>query len=283
VIRTEELSLTAGEFRMHRLSLEIPDGQYFVLLGPPGSGKTLFLEAIAGLRRIDSGRICLDGRDVTGLEPRERGVGYVPQDYALFPHLSVRDNVIFGLRTLRMDRPERDRRLSETTQMLGIPHLLGRRTGGLSGGERQRVALARALIIRPKVLLLDEPVSALDEATRESVCRQLRQLQQTLRITTVHVSHQLEEAFSVADRAGIIQAGTFQQLGALEELLRSPANAFVARFMRGQSLLAGQALGPGPNPDTTSIQVGDQQLIVPGQFTGKVRLFIRPDPKKVSG
>jgi ABC-type sugar transport system ATPase subunit len=276
MIRIENLCLTAGEFRLDRVSLEVPDDQYFVLLGPPGSGKTLLLEALAGLRRIDSGRIHLDNREVTRLEPRQRRLGYVPQDYALFPHLSVRENILFGLRAWRVSSQDHDHRLAEAAEMIGITPLLGRRTNGLSGGERQRVALARALIMRPKVLLLDEPVSALDESTRQDICRELRQLQRQLGITAIHVSHQLEEAMSVADQAGILHAGVFQQIGPLDELLRHPANEFVAGFLRAQSLMSGQAVGPGTQPDTTAIRFGDQQLDVPGRYVGEVTLLLRP-------
>ncbi|MHC4753371.1 MAG: ABC transporter ATP-binding protein [Planctomycetota bacterium] len=192
------------------------------------SGKTVFLECLCGLKKINSGSIYIDGREVSNLEPRVRGIGYVPQDYALFPHLSVEQNIAFGLRV----HGYVGAKVTETAELLGIRHLLSRRIDGLSGGEKQRVALARALVLQPKILLLDEPVCALDEVTRQQVCSQLLDIQRRLSLTTIHVSHNLEEAFSVADRAGILNEGVLQQVGPLDELLHKPNSEFVARFLR---------------------------------------------------
>jgi ABC-type sugar transport system ATPase subunit len=233
MIRTEEISFRVGTFQLQRLSINMAKGEYFVLLGPPGSGKTIFLECLCGLKRIESGRIYIDERDVTDLEPRVRDIGYVPQDYALFPHLSVEQNIAFGLRA----HGSTEVKIAETADMLGIRHLLSRRIDGLSGGERQRVALARALVLQPKILLLDEPVCALDEVTRQEVCSQLLGIQRRLGLTTIHVSHNLEEAFSVADRAAILHQGVLQQVGSLDELLDKPNSEFVTRFMRCEKRL----------------------------------------------
>jgi len=233
MIRTEEISFHIGTFKLQRLSINIVKGEYFILLGPPGSGKTIFLECLCGLKRIDSGQIYIDGHNVTNLEPRTRGIGYVPQDYALFPHLSVEQNIAFGLRVHGYS----ETKVTETAEMLGIRGLLSRQIQGLSGGEKQRVALARALVLQPKILLLDEPVSALDEVTRQEVCAQLLEIQRQLGLTTIHVSHNLEEAFSVADRAAILKDGTLLQVGTLDELLDKPNSKFVARFMRREKNL----------------------------------------------
>jgi len=241
MIRTEEISLRVGTFQLQRLSIGVAEGQYFILLGPPGSGKTIFLECLCGLKRLDSGAIYIDGRDVTNLEPRVRGIGYVPQDYALFPHLSVERNIAFGLRVRSLS----EAKVTETAEMLGISHLLPRGIDGLSGGEKQRVALARALVMQPKILLLDEPVCALDEVTRQEVCAQLLAIQRKLGLTTIHVSHNLEEAFSVADRAAILHQGVLQQAGPMDELLRKPNSDFVARFMRCEKRLASESDGAG--------------------------------------
>jgi len=241
MIRTEEISLRIGSFQLQRLSIGVAEGQYFILLGPPGSGKTIFLECLCGLKRLDSGKIFIDGRDVTNLEPRARGIGYVPQDYALFPHLSVEHNITFGLSV----RGRSENKVTETAEMLGINHLLARGIDGLSGGEKQRVALARALVMQPKILLLDEPVCALDEVTRQEVCAQLLAIQRKLGLTTIHVSHNLEEAFSVADRAAILHQGVLQQAGTRDELLRKPNSDFVARFMRCEKRLASESKGAG--------------------------------------
>jgi len=228
MIRTEKIIFQVGQFELKRLSIEIAAGEYFILLGPPGSGKTVFLECLCGLKRLKSGRIYIDGRDVTNLEPRLRNIGYVPQDYALFPHLSVEQNISFGLRVRGRSQDE----VAETADMLGIKQLLSRSIAGLSGGEKQRVALARALVLQPKILLLDEPVCALDEVTRQEVCSQLLAIQRKLGLTTIHVSHNLEEAFSVADRAGLLHHGVMQQVGPMDELVNEPNSEFVARFMR---------------------------------------------------
>jgi len=260
MIRTEQLSFRIGDFQLRSFSLEVARGAYFVLLGPPGSGKTIFLECLCGLRRISSGRVVIDGRDVTGLEPRARGIGYVPQDYALFPHLSVERNIAFGLRAQRHSSDEIRVRVTQTAEMLGISRLLKRNVAGLSGGEKQRTALARALIMEPKVLLLDEPVCALDESTRQSVCALLHRVQRKLGLTVIHVSHNLEEAFSVADRAAILNEGALQQVGSLDELLRRPKNEFVAGFMRCENIFC----------DNAPVKAS-------GSPEGEMRMMIRPE------
>lgn len=238
MIRIEWLYLSVGNFALKDVNLEVASGEYFVLLGPSGSGKTLLLETLCGLRRADSGGIVIGDTDVTHLEPRQRDIGYVPQDYALFPHLSVRSNVGFGLSnpmtSLTGDRWEEVDRLMSA---VGISHLADRRPRWLSGGEKQRVALARALATKPRVLLLDEPVSALDEDTRDTLCRQLKQVQQATGTTTVHVCHNFAEMMTVADRVGVIHQGEIIQVGTPEEVLRRPRNTFVARFVQAGNLL----------------------------------------------
>jgi molybdate transport system ATP-binding protein/molybdate/tungstate transport system ATP-binding protein len=235
MIRTDDITFRIGTFELQRLSLDIAGGEYFILLGPPGSGKTIFLECLCGLKKIDSGRIYIDQQNVTDAEPRARGIGYVPQDYALFPHLSVEQNIQFGLRARGSRIRRMQKKITETAEMLNIRELLSRRIHGLSGGEKQRVALARVLVVEPKILLLDEPVCALDEVTRQEVCAQLLNIQRRLNLTTIHVSHNLEEAFTVADRAAILNAGVLQQVGTLDEIVDNPASEFVRRFMRREN------------------------------------------------
>jgi molybdate/tungstate transport system ATP-binding protein len=301
MIRTEELTFRVGTFRLDRLTIEIPTGKYFVLLGPPGAGKSIFLECLCGLRRVDSGRIFIDGQEVTHTEPRRRNIGYVPQDYALFPHLSVLQNITFGLRAgpwsrkrghsafspeaglpdigqdKKVECPLFESRLEQITRLLGIQHLLTRRIAGLSGGEQQRVALARALVLRPKILLLDEPVCALDEATRQEVCGQLLRVQRQLQLTVVHVSHNLEEAFSVADQAAILHEGRLQQMGSIDELLRRPKSEFVARFVRTENVFSGRAEGATAGATRTRVDLDGTVVEVPGSHTGNVKFVIRPD------
>lgn len=276
MIRTEALNYAVGSFRLRDASLDVADGEYFVLLGPPGSGKSVFLECLCGLNRVQAGRILIDGTEMTDWPPRRRNIGYVPQDYALFPHLSVEQNIAFGLRERGLEAKRVTERINAAAATLGIGHLLRRAIPGLSGGERQRVALARALAIEPRVLLLDEPVSALDESTRERVCGELRALQRRLGITIVHVSHNLEEAFSVADRGGIMNDGRFQQIGPLQDLLRRPANEFVARFMRCENILHGQTIGPGPG-GTVRVTVQGQEFLAVTQRRGDIVFIVRPE------
>jgi ABC-type sugar transport system ATPase subunit len=277
MIRAESVIFRVGGFQLDRVSLEVNKGEYFVLLGPPGSGKTLFLEVLCGLRRLHEGRIFINQRDVTSLEPRERTIGYVPQDYALFPHRSVEGNIRFGLETENLRKSEINRRIQEIAEKLGICHLLDRRISGLSGGERQRIALGRALVVHPKVLLLDEPVSALDESTRETICFELKRIQSELGLATIHVCHQLEEAFSLADRAGILRDGVFQQIGTLETLTQRPANVFVAEFMRCQNIFSGHVSARSSRSGWTEVKLGEHTISVPGHFDGNIYIVIRPE------
>jgi len=277
MIRADGLSYSIGDFKLRGLSLEVAQGQYFVLLGPPGSGKTILLECLCGLRQIRSGRIYIDEYDVTNREPRARNIGYVPQDYALFPHLSIEHNIAFGLRAKGYDRKAILNRVGQAVEMLGIEHMLKRSVKAISGGERQRVALARALVLQPKVLLLDEPVCALDEATRQDVCAELHRIQRQFSVTTIHVSHNLEEIFSVADKAGILCKGQFQQIGSIDTLLRKPHNEFVARFMRCENILSGQVIQVGPQSESSTLLCGKVRLIVPGHHQGQVKFVIRPE------
>jgi ABC-type Fe3+/spermidine/putrescine transport system ATPase subunit len=276
MISMQGLRFEIGSFSLD-VSLDIPRGEYFVLMGPPGSGKSMLVEFLAGLRTPTAGSIRIAGRDVTTTEPRRRGVGYVPQDYALFSTRSVYGNIAFGPQVHGLSRKEVDLRVREAVRLLDIERLLDRRrVQGLSGGERQRVALARALAVRPDVLILDEPVSALDEATRESICGELRRLQRRLGLTTIHISHNLEEAFSVADRGAVMQGGRIRQVGRLEDLLRRPASEFVARFMRCENILNVQG-GPGPSPGLSQLDLPWGKVTVPGDHRGELKAAVRPE------
>ena len=237
MIRVENLCLSVGAFALRRVCLDVGPGEYFVLLGPTGSGKTLLLECLCGLYRLDSGRVVIAGRDVTTAESRHRQIGYLPQDYALFPHLTVRENIAFGLRRAGAARRQLRQQVEQLMEELGLTHLADRRPRGLSGGEKQRVALARALAVRPQVLLLDEPVSALDESTRDDICRLLRKLNRQTGATVLHVCHNFGEMMSVADRAAVIANGRIIQVGTPSEILRRPANLTVAQFVQPGNLL----------------------------------------------
>ena len=206
MIAIDNLHLRAGAFRLDGLSLTIGTSEYAVLMGKTGCGKSTLLEAVAGLKPAHAGRILLY-RDVTHLRPSERGAGYVPQDLALFPTLTVREHLAFALVVREWPQAAIERRIDELARLLGIAHLLGRHPQGLSGGEAQRVALGRALSFRPRVLLLDEPLSALDEDTRADMIALLRAVQRATGVTTLHVTHSLTEARRLADRLFVFEGG----------------------------------------------------------------------------
>ena len=207
MIVVKGLSLRAGAFAVDDLSFEVTTGTYAVLMGRTGTGKTTLLEAICGLKPVRAGTIRLLGVDVRYLRPAERGVGYVPQDLALFPTHTVREHLSFALEVRRWPRPAIDDRVAELAELLGIGRLLDRRPLGLSGGESQRVALGRALAFRPRTLLLDEPLSALDDATRAEMYALLRSVQRATGVTTLHVTHSLSEAKALADRLLLLRDG----------------------------------------------------------------------------
>jgi len=221
------------------VSLEIPQGEFLVLLGPSGSGKSTLLRAIAGLIEIDHGRVSLHGRDVTGVAARDRGVGFVFQHYALFRHMSVADNVEFALRVRRMKRAERLARRAELLKLVALDGMDDRLPAQLSGGQQQRVAVARALAHRPEVLLLDEPFGALDARIREELRRTIRRIQRELGITTILVTHDQSEAFAIADRIGVIHQGRLLEVGSPDELYARPRTRFVATFLGAANLLLG--------------------------------------------
>jgi ABC-type sugar transport system ATPase subunit len=200
MISLDRVSVRSGDFRLQEVSFDVPAGGYGVLMGKTGSGKTTILEAICGLRDLASGTIRLDGRDVTSLRPADRGIGYVPQDRALFQTMTVRDNLAFAPSVHGWARGEIDARVSELGQLLEIAPLLGRRPEGLSGGEAQRVALGRALAARPKILLLDEPLSALDDGTWLGLVDLLREVRKRTGVTVLHVTHRQQEASLLGDR-----------------------------------------------------------------------------------
>lgn len=207
MIRVNNLVARAGGFHLDGVSFEIPTGVYAVLMGKTGSGKTTLLEALCGLRKVTSGSIWLDGQEVTHLDPAARGIGYVPQDRALFQTMTVAENLAFGLVVRERPALEISRRVAELADLLGISNLLDRRPQGLSGGESQRVALGRALAIRPGILCLDEPLSALDEDTREEMYQLLKSVRARTGVTTLHVTHHLGEASSLANRIYYLRDG----------------------------------------------------------------------------
>jgi len=231
MLKVDALYLQAGRFRVEDVHLDMADGEYFVLMGPTGSGKSLLVRAICGLVRAESGAVIIGGRDVTSREPRHRRIGYLPQDCSLFPLLDVAHNVTFARRVRGVSHGKALAAARHIIEMLGIASLKDRRSDTLSGGERQKVALARALAAEPEVLVLDEPLSALDEPTRREIAAELRRVQRSLGIATVHVCHSTEEAEALADRVGVMHDGRLVQVGSLEALRRAPVDNAVARLL----------------------------------------------------
>ena len=226
-----------GEFVLNA-SLAIGDGEYCVLFGRTGCGKTTLLEIMCGLRKAQGGQIVIDGTDVSSMEPRRRGIGYVPQDGALFEHMNVRGNIEFAASVRGSARAERREMSGRIAREMRIDHLLDRDIAGLSGGERQRVALARALVGNPRLLVLDEPVSALDEYTRDAVCRELRRINRERGITVLHVCHSFEEARLVADRMAVMRSGRIEQTDMLDKLVANPRNRYVAEVLRLENIFS---------------------------------------------
>jgi ABC-type Fe3+/spermidine/putrescine transport system ATPase subunit len=232
MIRIDNLNIHLGAFHLRNIQLRIQEGEYFVLLGPTGAGKSVLLECIAGIYTPESGSIFINNLDVTRCYPEERHVGYVPQDYALFPNMTVQQNLGYGLKTRKMSSADIREKVAAMMGQLGVTHLQERLPLFLSGGEKQRVALGRALITQPGILLLDEPLSALDENLRSQLAEELRKLQRSLSRTFLHVCHSFEEASLVADRIAIMRQGRIEQVGTIQEILANPSSIFIAEFTR---------------------------------------------------
>jgi sulfate/thiosulfate transport system ATP-binding protein len=231
-ITIQGVSRRFGDFTaLGDVSVEIPGGSLTALLGPSGSGKSTLLRVIAGLERPDGGTVEIDGRDATTLPPQRRGVGFVFQHYAAFKHMTVRENVAFGLKVARRPRAEIRARVEELLELVQLPGLADRYPAQLSGGQRQRMALARALAVEPQVLLLDEPFGALDARVRKELRAWLRRLHDEVHVTTVFVTHDQEEAMEVADRIVVMNQGRVEQVGGPRDLYEHPANAFVMGFV----------------------------------------------------
>jgi spermidine/putrescine transport system ATP-binding protein len=271
----ENLSKRFGDVRaLRELTLEIQDGEFFSLLGPSGCGKTTTLRLIAGFEEPTTGRIVLGGTDVTQRPAHRRPVNTVFQNYALFPHMSVRDNVAFGLRFSDLRREEKTRKVAESLELVQLEGFERRKPTQLSGGEQQRVALARALVLNPRVLLLDEPLGALDAKLRRALQIELKALQQEVGITFVYVTHDQEEALTMSDRMAVMSRGLAQQVGTPRDVYDEPANEFVADFLGISNLMAAEGHGRG------IVSLGDSTLRA-GQgdldSTGPVRVTIRPE------
>jgi sulfate/thiosulfate transport system ATP-binding protein len=231
-ISVEGANKSFGDFQaLNDVSIEVPDGSLTALLGPSGSGKSTLLRAIAGLEDLDGGEVTINGEEATSKPPQQRGVGFVFQHYAAFKHMTVYDNVAFGLKIRKWKKPETSKRVHELLQLVQLDGLAGRFPSQLSGGQRQRMALARALAVEPQVLLLDEPFGALDAKVRKDLRTWLRHLHDEMHVTTIFVTHDQEEAMDVADQLVVMNEGRVEQTGSADELYEHPANEFVMSFV----------------------------------------------------
>src|SRR5215213_7718266 len=246
------------------INLDMPPGEFFSLLGPSGCGKTTTLRMVAGFERPDAGTIRIDGRDVTGLPPRARRIGMVFQSYALFPNMTVADNIAFGLRVARHPAGEIAERVSAMLALVGLSEMGPRYPYQLSGGQQQRVAVARALAPRPKVLLLDEPLSALDAKVRVSLREEIRQIQKRLGITTIFVTHDQEEALSISDRIAVMYGGKAEQVGTPFEIYNRPATKFVANFVGTLNVLEGTVTDAAAG----TVRVNTEEVALKGKLNG---------------
>lgn len=264
----------AGNVVLDGLSLHIGNGDFFTLLGPSGCGKTTLLRTIAGFLPARGGRILFGSRDVTDLPAHKRDIGMVFQDYALFPNRSVFENVAYGLRARKVGESEIRKRVSDALERVGLAHFAARLPAALSGGQRQRVALARALVIKPQVLLMDEPLSNLDAKLRVQIRETIRELQQESGITTVFVTHDQEEALALSDRIGVMDRGRLRQIGSPDEIYRQPASGYVADFVGGANILAVPKGARGP---AIEFPFGPLAVTCPAPVDGDAVIAVRPE------
>lgn len=257
MIAIKNLDVTFDSFSLKDINLKIDKNEFFVLMGPTGAGKTVLLEAIAGITPVKSGSIILNDRDVTRMPPEKRGVGIVYQDYALFPHMNIRDNITYGFRYHSSDKELMNRRLKQLCGQLNIEHLLERYPATLSGGEMQRSALARAVMFEPEVLMLDEPLSALDPSFRMEIQDLLRKLHSSTDITFLMVTHDFSEALSLGGRAAVMNNGKIEQLGDIDHLFRKPATEFVADFVGMKNILHARFSGGSATAGNLNIVLGE--------------------------
>ncbi len=253
------------------MNLSVERGEFISLLGPSGCGKTTTLQMIAGFVDVDQGGIRLDGADLVSVAPNKRGLGIVFQSYALFPHMTVAENIAFGLEMRDVPKADRDRRTQEAMELVGLKGFADRYPRRMSGGQQQRVALARALVIKPALLLLDEPLSNLDAKLREEMQSELRQIQRSIGTTTILVTHDQHEAMALSDRIVLMNQGRIEQIGAPHEVYDRPASAFVASFLGKTNVLAATGDGQG------AVNVGGLVLPLPGAGKGPLQLAVRPE------
>lgn len=275
MIQVKGLSKRVRNFSLKDITFSSDDGEFLVILGPSGAGKTMLLESIAGITKINAGRIIINGRDVTELPPEKRNIGFVYQDFVLFPHLTVRDNISFGLIMRNLKKEEISAKVSEIAELLDISHLLDRKPKKLSGGEKQRVALARALVIEPDVLLLDEPLSSLDVQVKKKLREYIRKVHDKYNLNTIYVTHDHIEAYTLADKIAIMNNGRLIEMGTPEKIFRNPSNAFTAEFVGFENIYRGTA--KKINGSLLQISLNSITIHAVGNKEGPVIIAFRPD------
>ncbi|WP_419782103.1 spermidine/putrescine ABC transporter ATP-binding protein PotA [Maridesulfovibrio sp.] len=272
-----------GDVALKNFNLSISDGEFLTLLGPSGCGKTTMLRLLGGFEECDSGEILLDGKSMTGVEPENRPVNTVFQSYALFPHMSVYDNISFGLKIAGLNTADIDREVAKALKLVRLENMGQRMPGELSGGQQQRIAIARAIVNKPRVLLLDEPMSALDYRLRKEMQKELKELQRTLGITFILVTHDQEEAFTMSDRVVVMNKGSIEQIGTPREIYEDPANLYVARFVGEINVLDGVITGQKEN--SFNAEVEGVPVIVKSKrdFSegDKVHVLLRPEDFRI--
>jgi len=287
-VRLEHVYKRFGEdvVAVKDLSLDIASGEFFSLLGPSGCGKTTTLRMIGGFEDTTGGTVYLGGNDVTGLPPYRRDVNTVFQSYALFPHLNVFDNVAFGLRRRKISKSDVESRVTESLRLVEMSGYEKRKPGQMSGGQMQRIALARALVNEPKVLLLDEPLGALDLKLRKQMQLELKRIQQEVGITFIYVTHDQEEAMTMSDRLAVMRFGECEQIGAPEDVYESPATEFVAGFLGASNLLEGRVAATSGDIATVELELGGSVKAptsrVPSDASDDIKVGVRPEKIRIT-
>jgi molybdopterin-binding protein len=277
MLKIRNLKKRLADFIVEDISFDVKNGEYLVILGPTGTGKTVLLELISGFIKPDQGRIYFGEQEITDYSPEDRKVGMVYQDYMLFPHLDVRKNIGFGLKVKGLPSKKIKKKVAEIVELFSIEHLLNRDVTTLSGGEKQRVALARALITSPEILILDEPLSALDPATKESFQDELKKIHKQLKTTTLHVTHDFVEAIAMADRIAVMNNGQIVQIGTADEIFQKPASSFVANFIGSKNIFSAELTAEDDDYVQIEAENGPIKIAVVGSPEGKINLAVRPE------
>lgn len=280
MIKIDNLTVSLGDFLLKDINLNVNSGEYFIVLGPNGAGKTVLLETIAGMHTVQKGSIFINDKDVSSLKPEKRNIGIVYQGRALFPHLTVGENISFGLKMKRFSKEVIVSKTIKMANMLGINDLLSRMPSTLSGGEKQKVALARALIVKPDLLLLDEPLSALDPLIKETMQQELMNIHQRIGVTVIHVTHDFDISMALGHRVAILNHGQIMQIGTSEDILRHPKSKFVANFTLSRNIFSGEAVSSDDGKVT--IDIGNLQFVVSTSLRGRVHALIRPEDIYIS-